>query len=485
MYEIHVDHQPEELKRTKIVATISDRNCEPEFIRELYENGMNVVRFNTAHQELSETLGAIEKVRKASKNIAIMIDTKGPEVRTTKAIEGFSILTGDIVKFVGNPDGVCEDGVVCVNYVDFVKESSVGNRILIDDGILQFTVTQKDGDALICRADNDGSIQSRKSINTPDVSLNVPALSDKDIDYIHFAADNKIDFIAHSFVRRKEDLITIQDILDEKKSGCKIISKIESQEGVDKIEEILDHSYGIMVARGDLAVEIAREKIPVIQKQLVQLCKDRRKPVIIATQMLHSMMDNPTPTRAEVSDIANAVFDTADAIMLSGETAYGRYPVESLKVMNSVCLEVEKSAATNLDAEVHILKSAIPAYLCRSAARTAASLGAQGIIADTHSGRTCRNISGFRGKEPIFAFCYKERTMRELALSYGVTPYFVSKPRKNTDDVIDVAVAALTDKGVFTDKDLLVIIAGSYGRSVGASFIKVSTVENLKKASEE
>ncbi len=470
-----------EKKRTKIVATISDRNCSPEFLRTLYENGMNVVRFNTAHQTPEETLSAVENVRKASQKIAIMIDTKGPEVRTTVSEDNFPVKTGDRLKFIADPEGTCSKGNVYVNYKGFVNELSVGNPVLIDDGALGFEVVEKHDDYLLCEAKNDGAIASRKSVNTPGVSLDQPSLSPKDREYIDFAIEHDIEFIAHSFVRRKQDLLDIQEILDEKKSRCKIISKIENLEGVENIEEILDHCFGIMVARGDLAVEIPREKIPAIQKDLVKLCVEKRKPVIIATQMLHSMMDNPSPTRAEVSDVANAIFDGVDAIMLSGETAYGKYPLESVQQMNAIAVEVEQHTKPYNDIPPVVVNTQVSAYLCKSAVETAVNLKAKAIVADTTSGNTIRNLAGFRSCEVIYALCYSERTMRELSLSFGITAYHLGQQREFTDEFLTGVVAQLKTKYDYKETDLLVFLSGNYGREVGASFMKIGAISDIAK----
>jgi len=472
-----------EKKRTKIVATISDRNCSPEFIRSLYENGMNVVRFNTAHQAPAETLPAVQNVRKASNKIAIMIDTKGPEVRTTKAVDDFKVTTGDKIKiYSNNPEGICADGVMFVNYPGFSAELNVGNAVLIDDGALALEVIEKNSDHLVVQAKNNGVIASRKSVNTPGVSLDLPSLSPKDREYIDFCIDNDIDFIAHSFVRRKQDLIDIQEILDARGSKCKIISKIENLEGVQNIEEILDHCFGIMVARGDLAVEIPREKVPAIQKELVKLCVKKRKPVIIATQMLHSMMHNPFPTRAEVSDVANAVFDGVDAIMLSGETAQGEYPLESVRQMNDIALEVEQHTAAYNNIDPVIVNTEVSAHLCKAAVESAVVLNAKAIVADTTSGNTIRNMVGFRSREPIYALCYNERTMRELSLSYGVTAFPLDQIERDlTDEFLSEVILSLKDRYNYKPDDLIVFLSGNYGREAGASFLKVSTIENIEK----
>ena len=323
------------MKRTKIVATISDKRCEIGFLRELYEAGMNVVRLNTAHQTLDEAMKVVRNVRAVSDQIALLIDTKGPEVRTCDIVVPVRVEKGEIIFMTGDRTLVAEK-LIHVSYEHFVRDVQIGDKILVDDGDVELIVRDKKENCLELEASNPGEIKDKKSINVPGVNMHLESLSDKDRKFIQFAMDNKLDFIAHSFVRNKQDVMEIQQILDEQHSNIKIIAKIENQEGVNHIDEILDHVYGVMVARGDLAIEIDAEKIPLIQRYIVNKCIESKKPVIIATQMLHTMIDHPRPTRAEVSDIANAVFSGTDAIMLSGETAYGDYPLEAVKVMSRV-----------------------------------------------------------------------------------------------------------------------------------------------------
>ncbi len=400
------------MKKTKIVATISDRNCDVTFLKKLHNAGMDVVRLNTAHQSFEESKKVIDNVRKVSDAIALIVDTKGPEIRTTAANESIELNTGDLVTFKGDPDQLTNKACVYVNYSGFVHEIPLKCRILIDDGQLELEVIEKKEDSLICKALNRGKIDGRKSINVPQVSFKLPALSEKDKEYVKFCIDQDVDFIAHSFVRNKEDIKAIQDILDERGSKIKIIAKIENQEGVDNIGEILDHVYGVMVARGDLAIEIPYEKIPGIQKMLIEKCVELRKPVIIATQMLHSMINNPRPTRAEVSDIASAIFSKTDAIMLSGETASGQYPLEAVETMAKVAREVEKSGNEIHDVPIVVLSNERSAYLTKTAVEGAVKLKAKAIIADSETGRSIRNMAGFRGQRPIFAHCYNKRVVR-------------------------------------------------------------------------
>lgn len=468
------------LKKTKIVATISDRRCDVEFIRQLYEAGMDVVRLNTAHQTPEDSTRVIENIRAVSEKIAILVDTKGPEVRTCKMKDEENIVVkhGDILKFKGDGNGISFGDTIYVSYEDFVKDVPVGSSILVDDGELAFQVIDKNEEYLICESQDNGTLKGKKSVNVPGVPVNLPPLSDKDIAFIYWAIENDIDFIAHSFVRNKEDLMAIQKILDEKNSKVKIISKIENQEGVDNIKEILQYSYGIMVARGDLGVELPAEQIPVVQRKLIRSAMQMRKPVIIATQMLHTMIDNPRPTRAEVSDIANAIYQRTDAIMLSGETAYGKYPVEAVKTMSRVAFEIEK----HLDPEEEIstirVNNEITAQLARSAVKASLSLPIKAVIIDTNTGRTGRYMAAFRGNHPVFAKCYHKRVMRELALSYGVYPeHFLA--RESRDEFIKDAVKIVSDKGKFKPEDLIIVVGGSFGKNSGASFMEISTVKNM------
>jgi len=465
-------------RKTKIIATISDLNCEVEFITKLYKAGMNVVRLNTAHQSPEDTLRIIENVRKVSDKIALLLDTKGPEIRTTKAEADINVTMGDEIKLTGREKGISSSKMIYVNYDGFANEMKKNDRILIDDGQLELEVVEVKKDFLVCKALNNGVIKGKKSVNVPGVSFKLPSVTDKDREYIEFAAKNDLDFIAHSFVRNKEDVLEVQKILDKHKSNIKIIAKIENQEGVKNVDEILEHVYGIMVARGDLAIEIPYEKIPGIQKMLVNKCIESRKPVIIATQMLHSMITEPRPTRAEVSDIANAIYSKTDAIMLSGETASGKYPVEAVETMAKVAKEVEKSRNDIHDVPTVTMSTAISAYLSRSAVEASIQLNAKAIIADTTTGRTIRNMAGFRGRKPIYAMCYDKKTVRLLSLSFGIFPSYI-EPQDSDEIFIQQALKKLIKKDDLKETDIIVVLGGNFGRPHGASHIEISTVSNL------
>lgn len=465
------------MKRTKIVATISDKRCEVEFLRELYEAGMDVVRLNTAHQTLDDAMKVIRNVREVSDKIPLLIDTKGPEVRTKMIEIPVKVEKGEVVYVTGEDALTSDKKLIHVSYDRFVQDINVGEKILIDDGDVEFIVQDKYADRLELVATNAGVIKDKKSVNVPGSNMKLQSLSEKDRIFINFAIENHIDFIAHSFVRNKEDVIGIQKILDEAGSNIKIIAKIENQEGVDHIDEILDYVYGVMVARGDLAIEIDAEKIPRIQRYIVNKCIESKKPVIIATQMLHTMIDHPRPTRAEVSDIANAVFMGTDAIMLSGETAYGDYPLEAVKVMTKVAEANESMTPPDSSRNLIRINNEVTAALARVAVRITTILPIKAVVVDTLSGRTARYLSAFRGGLPVYARCYNEKVMRELALSFGVRPYYTEKPASRDEFIRDIPQMLLT--AGYAREDFIVVIGGSFGAARGASFMEICKISDI------
>lgn len=332
-------------KRTRIICTISDKNCDCNFLKSLYEKGMDIVRINSAHTTIEGAQTIVDNVRRVSTDMKILIDTKGPEVRLTDTDipDGVKVNEGEIIEFRNNAGFNSSRRYLNTNCSSFVEDVPVGAFILVDDGTIAFLVIDKDKNRLICRVMNSGIIRSRKNVNVPNVNISLPALTTRDIEYVEWAMEQNLDFIAHSFVRTSNDLIDINSMIMEKGSEIEVISKIENQQGIDNIEDILRHSYGIMIARGDLGVEVPMERLPVIQRKIVRKCHEMNKMVIIATQMLHTMIENPRPTRAEVSDVANAIFQRVDAVMLSGETAFGKYPLEAVDIMSRIIVEVEKS----------------------------------------------------------------------------------------------------------------------------------------------
>jgi len=469
-------------KHTKIVATISDKRCEVEFLQELFEAGMNVVRMNSAHLTEEGFQKIISNVRAVSPEIAILMDTKGPEIRTTfiKDDETIQIKTGDKIRIAGDPAGITSSEYIYCSYISLVKDLSVGTDLLIDDGEIDLRVIEKTADYLVCEAQNDGKLGSRKSVNIPGVRINLPSLTEKDKKNILLAIDYNVDFIAHSFVRSKQDILAIQEILDDNVSPINIIAKIENQEGVDNIDEILEVAYGVMVARGDLGIEVPQEKIPGIQRMLIRKCVEAKKPVIVATQMLHTMIQNPRPTRAEVTDVANAIYYRTDALMLSGETAYGKYPVEAVRTMAKIAEEAEKTKQTVNDIQVPMPESKMDAtsFLAQQAVKGTNLLNADAIITDSYTGTTARYIAAFRGRNPVFAICYKERTVRQLALSYGVFPLY-QEIRKSTRVYLVSALKMLKQKAWLKGEDLVIYLSSSFGVAGGTTFLEINHVDTI------
>ena len=460
-------------KRTKVIATISDRRCDVEFVRKLYKAGMNVVRLNTAHQTPADTLKVVNNVRKVSEEIALLLDTKGPEVRTCALEEDIVLEDGQLVRITAEGE---EKGAFAVSYSGFIAELNIGAEILIDDGVTKLEVIEKKTGELICKAVEKGIIANKKSVNVPGVHLNLPSLTSKDREYIEFAIKNDIDFIAHSFVRNRDDAMAVQSILDTYNSPVKIIAKIENREGVDNLEEILDCVYGIMIARGDLGIEIEAAEVPLIQKDIISRCIVRAKPVITATQMLHSMIDNPRPTRAEVSDIANAVLDGTDALMLSGETAYGKYPRDAVKTMYDVACMAESSKTDVCEHEFYSPDQVhrISNYLAKTVVHAALDLGVKAILSDTFTGYSARYVSSYRGKIPVCARTHEMRVVRELALSYGVIPFY-TPASEDTDSLVRQSLEQLLKCKIVEEDDMVLILASSPDKECGANLLEVNT----------
>ena len=471
------------LKHTKIIATISDQRCEVDFIDSLYKAGMNVVRLNTAHLQDDGLAKIVNNVRAVSDRIGILIDTKGPEVRTTITNDPIKFKSGDKVKMTGDPDGETSRDCICVSYKNFVKDIQIGSDILIDDGDLELIVSEKTDSYLVCEIQNDATLGSRKSVNVPGVRINLPSLTDKDRKNIEWAIKNNIDFIAHSFVRSGQDVLDIQKILDAYASHMKIIAKIENQEGVDNIDDILKVAYGVMIARGDLGIEVPAEKIPGLQRVLIRKCVEVKKPVIVATQMLHTMINNPRPTRAEVTDIANAIYYRTDALMLSGETAYGKYPLEAVQTMAKIAREAEKTKLAANDIRVPIIGDDldVTSFLAKQAVKSSSKLNVRAIISDSLTGRTARYLAAFRGVATVFAICYSQETMRVLSLSYGVWAVYQPWHESRRGYYYD-ALHQLIDRGLITEKDKVAYLSGSFGEGGGTSFLEINEVYRVFEA---
>ena len=438
---------------------------------------MDVVRLNSAHASLEGVEKVVENVRKVSDRIAILIDTKGPEIRLTAmdSTVGFVLKQGERIIFGNSTEENCSHSALYTNCSSFVNDVPVGAHILIDDGSADLLVVGKYEDSLVCEARNTAVIKGRKIINVPGVHINLPSLTDKDRSFINWAIDADIEFVAHSFVRNKEDLKEIREIIERRKSHLKIISKIENQQGIDNLETILDDCYGVMIARGDLGVEIPAERIPHIQKKIVRKCRARKKPVIVATQMLHSMIENPRPTRAEVTDVANAIAQSTDAIMLSGETALGKYPVEAVRTMCRIAEESEKFIDVSLDVNLEMVTKPIAAVLARSLVGATQEIPVKAIIFDTWTGRTGRYLAEFRPKVPIYAMCYNGFTMRELALTYDIYgyPFEITGTKEG---FVQNSIRILMEDGKISKGDLVGFIGGSFNDVLGATYMEFKYV---------
>lgn len=453
------------MKRTKIVCTIGPASEQVEVLKGLMKGGMNVARLNFSHGNHEEHGMRIRNIREAAAelgaNVAIMLDTKGPEIRTGVLKESkVELVEGQKITFTTEEiEGSAER--VSVSYHGLPEDLEVGSTILIDDGLIECRVEAIEGTEIHVEVVNAGILGSRKSLNFPGVKVNLPAVTEKDIADFKFGIEQGLDFIAASFVRKAADVIEIRKILEEHKSDIHIISKIENAEGVDNIDEIIEVSDGIMVARGDLGVEIPAEQVPIVQKMIIKKCNKAGKPVITATQMLDSMIRNPRPTRAEANDVANAIFDGTDATMLSGETAAGSYPLEAVRMMARIAEQTENSLSfAELLDKIDSPEATITDAISHSTCHIAFELGAAAILTSTRSGYTAREVSKYRPKAPIIAVTPKERVLRKLLLSFGVFPIYMPEST-NTDEMIEASVQGAMEKEYIKEGDLVVITAGS------------------------
>lgn len=473
------------IRKTKIVCTIGPSCESEELLGQMMERGMNVARLNFSHGTHAEHLEKTERIKKLrrEKNIpvALLLDTKGPEIRTGDFPEPAVLHEGAQV-IIRHEDVPGSAEAFSVSYKDLHNDLYPGSQILIDDGLVALTVERIQDRDLLCRVLNGGTVSSRKSINLPETVIHLPALTAQDELDIAFAVENDFDFIAASFIRKASDVMEIKRLLAKLGgSNIAVIAKIENREGVSNFEEILDVSDGIMVARGDLGVEIPAHEVPTIQKQLIMSSYRAGKPCITATQMLDSMMRNPRPTRAEASDVANAILDGTSAIMLSGETAAGRYPLESLEMMDRIALYTE--AHTNywerFENGNFKIASTVANAVSHACCMTAKDLEAKAVVAVTHAGRTARLLSRFRPGCTIVATTVEEKGYYQLALSWGVVPYHVHET-KSTDELFDLAKDKAVECGVVRSGDLVVITGGTpVGMSGTTNTLKVQTIGSV------
>ncbi|MDU5086721.1 MULTISPECIES: pyruvate kinase [Anaerococcus] len=479
--------KPDILKKTKIVCTIGPASQSPEVLEQLIKNGMNVARLNFSHGSHEEHLEKIKTIkrirRKLNVPLGLMLDTKGPEIRIGKFEEKEYFLKPDDIFTLTTRNIVGNKDIVSVSYEGLPQDVEKGSIISVDDGLIQLEVIEiKDGTEIVCRVQNNGVISNNKGVNLPGRVTNLPSITPKDVDDIKFGIENGIDMIAASFVRKKEDIYDIRKVLeDHGGEDILIISKIESQEGVDNADEIIEASDGIMVARGDLGVEIRTELIPLVQKEIIRKCNKAAKPVITATQMLDSMQRNPRPTRAETTDVANAIIDGTDCVMLSGETAAGKYPVEAVKTMRDICITTELSD----DFEENIYQTEIDRKITttnaisKSTCTIASQLRAKAIITCTASGNTAKAVSKFRPRTNIIACTIDEKVARRLSVSWGVYPIIVDTAYE-TDELIERAIVGALKENYVQEGDLTVLTAGiPLGVSGTSNLIKVHVIGDI------
>lgn len=455
------------MKKTKIICTMGPNTNDRELMKKLVENGMDIARFNFSHgdhAEQKERMDMLKSIREeVGKPIAILLDTKGPEIRTGLLKGGKKVVLEAGQTFTLTTE-VIEGDVsrVSITYDGLAEDVEIGKKILIDDGLIELEVKKIADTEIVCKVLNGGELGQRKGVNVPNVPVRLPALTEKDREDIVFGIQQGVDFIAASFVRSAEGILEIKALLKEHKAPyIPIIAKIENAEGIKNIDEILHCADGIMVARGDLGVEIPAQEVPYLQKWLIQKCNDNYKPVITATQMLDSMIRNPRPTRAEVTDVANAVYDGTDAVMLSGETAQGKYPLEALQMM----VEIVKNTEQHLDYDNLLSKAqenrkkSISSAIGYSSVTTAASLGARCIITPTASGATARVVSKFRPQAMILGVSPNEESLRRMQIYRGVYP-IKSIPYQTTDEICEEAIDLAKAKGFTETGDIVVVTAG-------------------------
>jgi len=455
-------------------------------MRALVQNGMDIARFNFSHgdhEEQKDRMDMLKKIREEeNKPVAILLDTKGPEIRTGILKDGKKInLQAGNLFTLSTEDIVGDESKVSITYAGLVEDVQVGSTILVDDGLIGLKVKEKKAKEIVCTVINGGELGERKGVNVPNVPVRLPAITDKDREDIRFGVEQEIDFIAASFVRNAECILEIKAFLRECGAPyIPIIAKIENAEGIKNIDEIIRCADGIMVARGDLGVEIPAEEVPYLQKMMIQKCNDNYKPVITATQMLDSMIRNPRPTRAEVTDVANAVYDGTDAVMLSGETAQGKYPVEALQMM----VHIVENTEEHLDyetllkkAEEHRMKSTSSA-LGHATVTTANNLGAKCIITPSVSGATARVVSKFKPRTEIIGVTPNEATLRRMQIYWGVRP-LKSIEFSTTEDICNGAIELICAKQIAESGDIIVLTAGIPSPNVQAQKTSVSNIMRI------
>ncbi len=467
-------------KKTKIVATLGPATSTPEMLEKLFLNGVNIVRLNFSHGEQSIHKESIKMIRNVSSklgiNIGILADIKGPKIRAGEFKEDTKLVKGDTIIIQKEPIIGTKDSF-SLSYPGFIDDASINDTVMLDDGNLNLTVIDKDSEKLICRIENDGIMKSRKGVGLPGKAVNVEFMSDKDRNDLEFIAQNDVNFIAASFIRNKSDLDSIRDVLSRfNKQNIPIISKIETQMAIDNIDEIIDNSEGLMVARGDLGIDLPLYKVPIVQKMLIKKCNLVGKPVITATQMLESMIEHPRATRAEVSDVANAILDGTDAVMLSGESAVGKYPIEAVATMSEIASHVEEII------DYHKLTSEFTLYVnllqadestAFSVAHAANNIGAKLIVAATQSGKSAKLISKYRPITSIVALCPSESVAQSLSIYFGIVPV-VGSNFNDMMELIEESKKVAKEKFSLAQGDKMITVGGIPIATSKTNFMKIT-----------
>lgn len=473
------------MKKTKIVSTLGPASTDVDTIVKLINAGANIFRFNFSHGDHPEHLGRMNNVKKAQeitgKHVGLMLDTKGAEIRTTVEKDGkIEFNAGDKVRISMDDSIEGTHEKIAVTYPGLYDDVHVGGHVLFDDGLIDMIIDEKDeaNHELVCTVQNHGLLGSRKGVNAPGVSINLPGITEKDSSDIRFGLEQGINYIAASFVRKPEDIEDIRALLKEKNmEDVQIFPKIESQEGIDNFEAIMEVADGLMVPRGDMGVEIPAENVPLVQKKMIRRCNEMGKPVITATQMLDSMEENPRPTRAEVSDVANAVFDGTDATMLSGESANGDWPVEAVSTMARIDVKAENNLDLFGTETFNFDKSDVTETIGSAVAQAAKDLDIKVIVAATSSGYTARMISKYRPNADILALTFDEWTERGLMINWGVQPYVVDKPA-DTDEMFALAAKKAVELGFAKSGDKILVVAGVPMGTPGATnLMRVETIK--------
>ncbi|NLC11317.1 MAG: pyruvate kinase [Firmicutes bacterium] len=473
------------MRKTKIVCTLGPATDDLSVLRNICLAGMDVARLNFSHGSFEEHEKRIKSLRQAAadtkKRVAIMLDTKGPEIRVGTFRDGFAELKAGCVFSLVTEKVLGNNERAHINYAGLPQDVNIGDKILLDDGLIELRVEDKGPGQVICRVINGGKLFAGKGVNLPGVKINLPAMSKKDREDLLFGFTQDIDFVAVSFVRKASDILDIRRLAEEHNANVSLIAKIESQEAVENFAEILEVSDGIMIARGDLGVEISAEEVPLVQKMIVEACNKSGKPVITATQMLESMIRNPRPTRAEASDVANAIFDGTDAVMLSGETAVGAFPVQAVQTMARIAERTEKALQYQQILEFFkpVEDKKVTEAIGYATCYTAQELGVSAIITSTQSGHTARMVSKFKPEARIVAVTTSEKIANHLMLVWGVFPV-VTAPSRNTDEMFENAMTAALQEGYIKNGDMVVLTAGVHVGVPGTTnLLRVDTVGEI------